>query len=140
MGCGASGVGGGVSGVRGNVGGGGGVTGGTGGAAGGMGSRGAGGGVGSEGGGAYLTQRYLTTRPGARRFDSFPGSVVFGVLLLEIREHVLGAVGGPKHQRPVVRHRCLSSALLATASGRRGQLLFLGALADISRRHARQGK
>jgi hypothetical protein len=130
-----------VSGVGGNVSGGGGVTGGTGGvASGGMGSGGAGGGVGSEGGGAYLTQRYLTTRPGARRFERFPGSVVFGVLLLEIREHALGAVGGRKHQRPVVPHRCFVGALLVTVSGRRGQLVFLGALADISRRHAPQGR
>jgi hypothetical protein len=136
-----SGVGGGVHGVGGNVGGGGGVTGGTGGATScGIGSRGARGGVGSEGGGAYLTQRYLTTRPGTRRFDSFPGSGVFGILLLKIRERALGAVGGPKHQRPVVPHRRFLSALLVTVSGRRGQLLFLGALADISRRHARQGK
>jgi hypothetical protein len=36
---------------------------------------------GGEGGGAYLAQRHFTTHPGARRFDSFPGSVAFRVLL-----------------------------------------------------------
>jgi hypothetical protein len=84
VGGGADGVGGGVSGVTGNVGGCGGVTGGTGGGT----SRSligvAGGGVGGNRGGARLPQRYLTTHPGTSCFDSFPRSVVFRVLLVEV--------------------------------------------------------
>ena len=58
----------------------------------------AGGGVGGKCGGARLAHRYLLTRPGAPGVESFPRSVVFRVVLLEVREHVLGAVGGPEHQ------------------------------------------
>ena len=89
---------GGVSGVGGNVRGGGSVTGGAGSRAGGTVTGGAGRGVSRKGGGAYLTQRHLTTHPGARCVNGVPRSVVVRVRLLEIREYVLGAVGGPKHQ------------------------------------------
>jgi hypothetical protein len=96
VGGGGDSVGGGVTGVTGHVGGCGGVTGGTGGGA----ARSligfAGGGVSSNCGGARLAHRYLATHPGTRCFDSFPRPVVCRVLLLEVREHVLGAVGGPE--------------------------------------------
>jgi hypothetical protein len=59
---------------------------------------GAGGGVGGNGGGARLAHRDLATRPGTPCFDSIPRSVVFRILLLEVWEYVLGAVGGPEHQ------------------------------------------
>jgi hypothetical protein len=91
-------VGGGVTGVTGDVGGCGGMTGGTGGSSG----RGvvgiAGGGVGGQCGAARLAHRYLTTRPGAPCFNGFARSGVFRVVLLEVWEHVLGAVGGPERQ------------------------------------------
>ncbi len=51
---------------------------------------------------APRSHRDLATRPGTPRFDGVPRPVVFGVPLLEAREHALGAVGGPEHQRPVV--------------------------------------
>ena len=100
--CGGSGgvdrVGGGVTGVTGHVGSGRGVTGGTGGGAGRTFIGGAGGGVGGNCGGARLPARDLTPRPGAPCFEGFARPVVFRVLLLEAREHVLRAVGGPEHQ------------------------------------------
>ena len=60
------------------------------------------GGMGGKRGGARLAHRDLATRPGTPCLDGIPGSVVFRALLLEAREHVLGAVGGPERQRPVV--------------------------------------
>jgi len=100
--CGAGGggdsVGGSVNGVTGNVGGCGGVSGGTGGGAGRSLIGVAGGGVSGKRGGARFAQRYLTTHPGTPCFDSFPRSVVFWVLLLEVWEYMLGAVSGPEHQ------------------------------------------
>jgi len=98
VGGGGDSVGGSVTGVTGNVGGCGGVTGGTGGGTGRSLIGVAGGGVSGKCGGARLAQRYLTTHPGTRRFDSFPRAVVFRVLLLEVWEHMLGAVSGPEHQ------------------------------------------
>ena len=91
-------VGGSVTGVTGNVGACCGVTGGTGGGTGRSLIGVAGGGVSGKCGGARLAQRYLTTHPGAPCFDSFPRSVVFRVLLLEVGEYMLGAVSGPEHQ------------------------------------------
>jgi hypothetical protein len=91
-------VGGGVTGVTGHVSGCGGVTGSPGGSS----CRSvigvAGGGVGGKCGGARLAHRYLATRPGPPCFDGFARPVVFRVVLLEVWEHVLGAVGGPEHQ------------------------------------------
>jgi hypothetical protein len=89
--------------MPGYVSGGGSVTGGAGSGAGGrsLGS-GAGGGVGRERGSPNPSERQLTPRPGARRLDGLPGSVVFRILLLEMRKDVLGAVGGPERQCPVV--------------------------------------
>jgi len=57
-------------------------------------------GVGYKRGGARLAHRDLTTRPGTTRFDCFPWPVVFRVrvLLLEVWEHVFGAVSGPESQ------------------------------------------
>ena len=90
-------VGGGVAGVTGHVGGSGGVTGGTGGssAAPSSASRAA---AWAATAAARACPRYLATRPGAPCFDGFARSVVFRVLLLEVWEHVLGAVGGPERQ------------------------------------------
>ena len=102
IGGGVDSVGCGVAGVTGHVGGRGGVTGGAG--------RGtcrtavgvAGGSVCRNRSGSRPAARYLTTHPGTPCFDSLPRSVVTRVLLLEEREHVLGAVGRPEHQRPLV--------------------------------------
>ena len=58
----------------------------------------AGGGVGGERGGARLAHLYPSTGPGAPRFDGPPRAVVSRALLLETREHVRGAVGGPERQ------------------------------------------
>jgi len=91
-------VGGGVTGVTGDVRGCGGVGSSTGGGTGCSLIGVAGGGVGSKCGGARLAERYLTTHPGTPCFDSPPRSVVFRVLLLEVWEHMLGAVCGPEHQ------------------------------------------
>jgi hypothetical protein len=91
-------VGSGVTGVTGHVGGAGGVTGGTGDGTGRTFIGGAGGGVGGNCGGARTAARYLTTHPSTRCFNGFARSVVLRVLLLEIWEHVLCAVGGPEHQ------------------------------------------
>jgi hypothetical protein len=49
-------------------------------------------------GGARLARRNFAAHPGTPRFDGVPRLVVFRVLLLEVGEHVLGAVGGPEHQ------------------------------------------
>jgi hypothetical protein len=89
---------GGVTGVTGHVGGSSGVTGGAGGGASRTFIRVASGGVGGDCGGARLTHPYLAPRPCSRCLDSFPRSVVARVLLLEMREYVLGAVGGPERQ------------------------------------------
>ena len=40
--------------------------------------------------------------PTQARLDLPAGSVVFRILFLKAREPVLGAVGGPEHQRPVI--------------------------------------
>jgi hypothetical protein len=80
---GLDGVSGGVRSVGGDVGGSGGV------------SRGA-------GGGARLAHRDLSARPGTSRFASSPRPGICRALLLEAREHVLGAVGGPECQPSVV--------------------------------------
>jgi hypothetical protein len=48
--------------------------------------------VGGDCGGTRLAHRNLTAHPGTPRFDSIPRSVVFRVLLLEVRDYVLGAV------------------------------------------------
>lgn len=98
VGDGLNSVGGGVAGVTGYMGGCGGVTGSTGGSAGRTIISVASGGVGGNCGSARLAALYLTPRPGAPCFKGFARSVVFRVLLLEVREHVLGAVGGPEHQ------------------------------------------
>jgi hypothetical protein len=98
VGGGAYSVVGGARGVRGNVGGCSGVTGGASGGAGSSLIGGAGGGVGGKCGGARLAHRNLTTHPATPCFESIPRSVVFRVLLLEVREYVLGAVSGPEHQ------------------------------------------
>lgn len=60
------------------------------------------GGVGVERFGAHLAYLHLSSRPGTARFDGSPGPGVFRALLLEAREHVLGAVGRPKRQCFVV--------------------------------------
>jgi hypothetical protein len=60
------------------------------------------GGVCGDRGGARLTYAYLAARPCSRCLDGFARSVIARVLRLEVREHVLGAVGGPERQRPVV--------------------------------------
>ena len=62
----------------------------------------AGGSVGGHCGGARFTARYLTTRPSAPCVDSCSRSAVIRVVLFEIREHVIGAVGGPERQRLVI--------------------------------------
>jgi len=54
--------------------------------------------VGSKCGGAHLAHRDLTTHPGTPCFDRFPRSVVFRIILLEVWEYVLGAVGGSEYQ------------------------------------------
>ena len=89
---------GGVAGVTGHVGGSGGLASGTGGSSGRTFIRVAGGGVGGDSGGSRHTHPYLATRPCSRCLDGYPRSVVIRVLLLEVREHVLGAVGGPERQ------------------------------------------
>ena len=86
-----------MTGVTGNVGGCGGVTGGTGGGTGRSLIGVAGGGMGGKCGGARLAHRYLTTHPGTPCFEGSARSVVFRVLLLEVREYMLGAVSGPEH-------------------------------------------
>ena len=91
-----------VTGVTCNVGGGGCVPAGTGGSAGRSIIGVAGSGVGGKCSGTRLAQGYFTAYPGTPHFDSFPGSVVFWVLFLEIWEYMLSAVSGPQHQRPVV--------------------------------------
>jgi len=84
--------------MTGDMGGCGGVTGGTGGRSGRSVIGVAGGGVGGECGGARLAHRYLATHPGTPGFDGFARPVVSRVLRLEVRQHMLGAVGGPERQ------------------------------------------
>ena len=48
--------------------------------------------------GVSLAHRDLTTHPGTPCFEGLPRSVVFRVVLLEVWEHVLGALSGPEHQ------------------------------------------
>lgn len=112
--CGGYGVGGRVTGVTGNVGSRGSVTGGA--------SRGAGrgvikvacGGVGGKCGGTDSAKRHLAARPGTPRLDGFARSVVLRILFLEEGEHVFGAVGGPKHQGPMIRFvECLHLLIIA---------------------------
>jgi hypothetical protein len=91
-----------VRGVTGNVDGRGSVSGGTGGGAGRTSIGVAGGGVGGKCGGARLARRNLTPHPRTPRFEGIPRSVVFRALIFEIWDYVLGAVGGPEHQRLVV--------------------------------------
>jgi hypothetical protein len=91
-------VGGGVTGVTGDVGGCGGVTGGTGCCSGRSVIGIAGGCVSRKGGSARLAHRNLASQPGAACFDGFARPVVSRVLLLEVGEHVLSAIGGPEHQ------------------------------------------
>jgi len=98
VGSGGDSVGGGVTGVADDMGGGGGVAGGTGGSSGRSVIGVAGGGVSGKCGGARLAHRYLATHPGTPCSEGFARSVVFRVLLLEVWEHVLGAVGSPEHQ------------------------------------------
>lgn len=95
-------VGGGVTGVSGHVGGCGGMAGGTGGGASRTFIRVTGGGMGGNCSGARCAARYLTTHPGTRCFDGFARPVVLRVLLLEEWKRMLGAIGGPERQRPVV--------------------------------------
>ena len=100
--CSPDGVGGGVRSVGGDVGCRGGVSRGASGGLG-LGSIGlAGGGVGGERGGACLAHLHPSARPGTPRLDGPPRPGVSRALLLEVREHVLGAVGGPERQRSVV--------------------------------------
>ena len=101
-GCGGDSVGGGVPGMTGHVGGAGGVTRGTGDGAGRNVIGVAGRSVGGNRCGARLAALYLTPRPSARCFDGLARPVVFRVLLLEVPKHVLGAVGSPERQRPLV--------------------------------------
>jgi len=95
-------VGGGVAGVSGHVGGCDGLTSGTGGSSGGSFIGVAGSGVDGDCGDACRTHPYLAARPCSRRLDSFPRAVVLRVLLLEVRQHTLGAVSGPERQGPVI--------------------------------------
>jgi hypothetical protein len=60
------------------------------------------GGVGGDCGGTCLAHPYFAPRPCSRRLDSFPRAVIARILLLEMREYVLGAVGGPERQRSLV--------------------------------------
>jgi len=87
-----------VRGVTGNVGGCCGVTGGAGGGAGRSLFGVACGGMGGKSCRPTLANPYLTTHPGTPCLDSFPRPVVFRVLLLEVREYVLGAASGPEYQ------------------------------------------
>ena len=60
------------------------------------------GGMGVECGGARLAHGDLSAHPGTSRFDSPPRPGICRALLLEAREHVLGAVGSPECQPFVV--------------------------------------
>ncbi len=52
--------------------------------------------------GPRLADPYLTARPGPRRLDGFAGPVILQPMLFKQRKYVLGAVGGPERERPVV--------------------------------------
>ena len=60
------------------------------------------GGVGGECGSARLAHRHLPTHPGTPCFEGFTRPVIRRVFFLEARKHMLGAVGSPEHQCPVV--------------------------------------
>lgn len=97
------GVGSGGSGVSGNMSGCGSMTGGPGGSSGRSVISIAGGGVGAECCGARYAALDFATGPSASGFDGFARAVVFRINLLEEREDVLGAIGGPERQCPVVQ-------------------------------------
>ena len=86
--------------------------------------------VSGKGGNASFRHRKNVARPGMPCFDSFPRSIVVGVMGLEDWEYVLGAVGGLERQGPVVllveplgvlsRHRapvCLTTPVSAAGEG-----------------------
>jgi hypothetical protein len=56
------------------------------------------GGVGGKCGGAQLAHHDLTMHPGTPCFGRFPRSVVFRIILIDVWEYVLGAVGGSEYQ------------------------------------------
>lgn len=58
----------------------------------------AGSGMGGHCGGTSLVHRHLIMRPGPPRFNRSSRTVIFGIFLLEIWQHMLGAVSGPKRQ------------------------------------------
>jgi len=85
-------------------------------------------GVGGKRRSTSLAHLYLTARPCSGRFDGLPGPAVSGTRLLEIRKHVLGAVGGPERQLLLVplqsffRHSVFSlgfSSLISSSHVRR---------------------
>lgn len=57
------------------------------------------------------------------RLDSFPGPAVFRALLLEVREYVLDAVGGPERQQG---EDALADPLLVQGALRPGPRLLRG--------------
>jgi hypothetical protein len=93
----------GMDGVAGNVGGPSGVPGSAGNRAGGPFFAIAGGGVCGKRGGTGRSHWYFAARPRARRSYGQPGPLVFRILLLEMRQNVLRAVGGPNRQRLAAR-------------------------------------
>ena len=58
--------------------------------------------VGSEGGGARLRHRDLTPRPCASKLEGLSRTVVPGSHLLEVMQHMLGAVGRPYREQVVI--------------------------------------
>jgi hypothetical protein len=71
--------------------------------------------VSGERSGAGLAHSDLAACPSAGCFDRSSGAIVIRVLLLEKREHVLGAVGGPGDLCPAVPHQGFFGALLVAA-------------------------
>jgi hypothetical protein len=55
-----------------------------------------------EGGRAGLGHRNLTPRPGARQPDRTARPVVTGSYLLEVVQHMLGAIGRPEREAVMV--------------------------------------